>query len=378
MPSITLVEFELKKKLYSCGLLRTILLLSTVLFIGSAVRILANYKEKLLDWRSVDDVLKDNSLDNCQTQHRHYATETLPRGIVSETSDLERKPLWGHHEKNSTKARNILAMAVGIKQKKNVDIIVNKFLSSESDFVLMLFHYDGIVDEWKDLEWSDEAIHIVAVNQTKWWFAKRFLHPDIVPEYDYIFLWDEDLGLDNFHPGRYLSIIKEEGLEISQPGLDSRKSQVHHQLTKRQKGSRVHRRINWKIGKTNCDKNVTGPPCSGFVEMMAPVFSKASWRCTWYMIQNNLVHGWGVDFQLGYCAQGDPTKNVGIVDSEYIIHYGTPTLGGSATNKTQPLSEQSNAREKVRRWSFVELSIFRNRWRKAAENDDCWNDIYKQ
>lgn len=35
------------------------------------------------------------------------------------------------------------------------------------------------------------------------WFAKRFLHPDITSIYDYIFIWDEDIGVDNFHPGRY-------------------------------------------------------------------------------------------------------------------------------------------------------------------------------
>jgi hypothetical protein len=34
------------------------------------------------------------------------------------------------------------------------------------------------------------------------WFAKRFLHPDIVSEYDYIFLWDEDLGVENFDAKR--------------------------------------------------------------------------------------------------------------------------------------------------------------------------------
>lgn len=34
------------------------------------------------------------------------------------------------------------------------------------------------------------------------WFAKRFLHPDIVSEYAYIFLWDEDLGVENFDVGR--------------------------------------------------------------------------------------------------------------------------------------------------------------------------------
>lgn len=30
------------------------------------------------------------------------------------------------------------------------------------------------------------------------WYAKRFLHPDIVARYDYIFIWDEDLGVDHF------------------------------------------------------------------------------------------------------------------------------------------------------------------------------------
>jgi len=36
------------------------------------------------------------------------------------------------------------------------------------------------------------------------WFAKRFLHPDIVHEYDYIFLWDEDLDVEHFNPIRYV------------------------------------------------------------------------------------------------------------------------------------------------------------------------------
>lgn len=35
------------------------------------------------------------------------------------------------------------------------------------------------------------------------WFAKRFLHPNVVAIYDFIFLWDEDLGVENFDPRRY-------------------------------------------------------------------------------------------------------------------------------------------------------------------------------
>ena len=35
-------------------------------------------------------------------------------------------------------------------------------------------------------------------------FTKRFLHPDVVEPYDYVFVWDEDIDLhtDGFDPGK--------------------------------------------------------------------------------------------------------------------------------------------------------------------------------
>ncbi|XP_060667393.1 uncharacterized protein LOC107413746 [Ziziphus jujuba] len=291
------------------------------------------------------------------------------------------QPLWGPRTKrNPELPSNLLAMAVGIKQKESVNKIVMKFLSS--NFVVMLFHYDGNVNEWRDLEWSNHAIHVSASNQTKWWFAKRFLHPDIVSEYAYIFLWDEDLGVENFNVGRYIPIIKEEGLEISQPALDSDKSEVHHLLTARDHKLKVHRKIFKVIGGRKCDKNSTEPPCTGWVEMMAAVFSLASWRCTWHIIQNDLVHAWGLDFQLGYCAQGDRTKNIGIVDSEYVVHYGLPTLAGLAANEVRNFNRLNKNLQitwlEVRKQSFIELEIFKNRWKKAVREDDCWSDPYQK
>ena len=119
------------------------------------------------------------------------------------------------------------------------------------NFTAILFHYDGNVNGWNDMPWSKSVIHIAASNQTKWynissfalrlgmlfslfcnkkghistfhffflvsfsfktrwqgiyfyrWFAKRFLHPAVVSMYKYIFLWDEDLEVDNFNPRRY-------------------------------------------------------------------------------------------------------------------------------------------------------------------------------
>ncbi|KAB2057213.1 hypothetical protein ES319_A11G154200v1 [Gossypium barbadense] len=363
-----------RQRLFTHCFLPMILLLSAAFFIGSAF-IITDYKEKILGWGSVM-VLQYSRSKMCETQCRAYGSEALPRGIISETSDLEMRPLWGAQNKKPKLSMNLLAIAVGIKQKENVNKMVKKF--PESDFVVMLFHYDGIVDQWKDLEWNDRAIHVSAVNQTKWWFAKRFLHPDIVSEYAYIFLWDEDLGVDHFNAKRYLSIIKNEGLEISQPALNPEKSELHHPITARDKNSTVHRRTYKVIGRTKCNENSTGPPCTGFVEMMAPVFSRASWRCSWHMIQSDLVLGWGLDFQLGYCAQGDRTQKIGIVDSEYLIHDALPTLGGSAENKVSSPSSESGGRSEVKKQSYIELEIFKNRWKRAINQDNCWSDPYEQ
>ena len=39
--------------------------------------------------------------------------------------------------------------------------------------------------------------------------------------------------------------------------------------------------------------------------------------------------------------QGDRTKNVGVVDAEYIVHYGRPTLGGNEENEVRFLTSLS-------------------------------------
>ncbi|KAF3778553.1 hypothetical protein EJ110_NYTH43259 [Nymphaea thermarum] len=347
---------------------------------------------------------------NVESSYRVHGTESLPRGIVSATSDFERRSLWGvsrdqltltlepvcvQMDKKEKAKKSLLAIAVGINQKENVDNIVKKF--PPTNFTIMLFHYDGVVDQWRDFPWSESTLHISAINQTKWlffghqslfrnmvectlasvWFAKRFLHPDIVAEYSYIFLWDEDLDVDHFHPARYLFIVKEEGLEISQPALDPIKSAVHHRITVRSANSRVHRRAYKFHGSGRCYENSTAPPCTGWVEMMAPVFSRAAWRCAWHMIQNDLIHAWGLDMRLGYCAQGERSTNVGVVDSEYLVHLGMRTLGHPGGNKSSIHTFESGCTHlQVRKQCLRELEIFRERWDKAVMDDDCWTDPY--
>ncbi|EPS71893.1 hypothetical protein M569_02866, partial [Genlisea aurea] len=218
------------------------------------------------------------------------------------------------------------------------------------------------------------------------WFAKRFLHPAVVSKYEYIFLWDEDLGVESFHPGRYIDIIKSEGLEISQPALDPNSTDIHHRITVRNRMHTFHRRVYYDPrGSIKCSEDSEGPPCTGFVEGMAPVFSRSAWRCAWHLIQSDLVHGWGMDMKLGYCAQGDRTQKVGIVDSEYVIHQGIQTLG-STSKKVFPLYiyniddclvvDDVLMMIQIRRQSMNELQAFRRRWERAVEDDKKWIDPY--
>ncbi|CAD6220167.1 unnamed protein product [Miscanthus lutarioriparius] len=234
-----------------------------------------------------------------------------------------------------------------IKNKAVVDKLVSKFPAPT--FTVMLFHYDGTVEQWGDLEWSDRAVHVAVRGRTKWWFAKRFLHPDVVAENDYAFVWDEDIEVDAFNPIRYLGVVRREGLEVSQP---ARRRAPRSTTPSRHATIVVDGRRRAPAGVANAwlwtvvtqtgrhfrilrlsRARTCAPARRGFpraIRRTAPVrpFGPDAFR-----VQNDLIHGWGLDYRLGYCAQGDRALNVGVVDSEYVLHRGVPILsdGGTAT-----------------------------------------------
>ncbi|KAL0364226.1 UNVERIFIED_CONTAM: hypothetical protein Sangu_0520200 [Sesamum angustifolium] len=246
--------------------------------------------------------------------------ERLPPGIVASESDFYQRRLWGMPSEDlANKPKYLVTFTVGYNQRNNIDKAVKKF---SDNFTILLFHYDGRTTEWDDFEWSKRAIHISARKQTKWWYAKRFLHPDIVAPYDYIFIWDEDLGVEHFDAEEYIKLVRKHGLEISQPGLQPTRSTTW-QMTKKRDNREVHKETEEKPGWCS---NPHLPPCAAFVEIMAPVFSRDAWRCVWHLIQNDLVHGWGLDFALQRCVE-PPHEKIGVVDAQWIVHQTVPSLG---------------------------------------------------
>ncbi|XP_027153699.1 uncharacterized protein LOC113753678 [Coffea eugenioides] len=279
--------------------------------------------------------------------------ERLPPGIIASESDLYLRRLWGlPSEDLIIRPRYLVTFTVGYEQRKNIDAAAKKL---SENFTILLFHYDGRTSEWDEFEWSKRAIHVSVRKQTKWWYAKRFLHPDIIAPYDYIFIWDEDLGVENFDFEEYIKLVKKHGLDISQPGL-APNSGLTWQMTKKRDDTEVHKETEERPGWCT-DPHL--PPCAAFVEIMAPVFSRDAWRCVWHMIQNDLIHGWGLDFALRKCVEPAHEK-IGVVDSQWIVHQTVPSLGnqGKAENGKAPWE---GVRERCRR----EWTMFQDRMTAA-------------
>ncbi|KAI3985850.1 hypothetical protein MKX01_026636 [Papaver californicum] len=166
--------------------------------------------------------------------------------------------LWGDpNEDLPTKPRYLVTFTVGIGQTKNIGAAVKKILN-------ISFSFCGC--SLRTLQFCFFIMMARLVNETNLggqsvWYAKRFPHPDILASYDYIFIWDEDLGVEHFNADRYIELVKKHGLVISQPGLEPDK-RLTWQMTKRRGDSEVHRETEEKPGWSS---DLHLPPCAAYV-----------------------------------------------------------------------------------------------------------------
>ncbi|KAL0460711.1 UNVERIFIED_CONTAM: hypothetical protein Slati_0698300, partial [Sesamum latifolium] len=180
--------------------------------------------------------------------------ESLPPGIIVSESDFYLRRLW------VTQMSDILGKLSGSEKEAEVPCNIYSWF-------------------WQLVAAFDNSMPYVA--DAMRWYAKRFLHPDVVVPYDYIFIWDEDLGVEHFDAEKYIELVKKHGLEISQPALEPN-SGLTWLMTKKKDNREVHKDTEERPGW--CSDPFL-PPCAGFVEIMAPVFSREAWRCVWYLIQ---------------------------------------------------------------------------------------------
>jgi hypothetical protein len=227
---------------------------------------------------------------------------------------------------------------------------------------LVLFHYHGITDMrvWEGVPWHQQAVHICAQRQTKWWFAKRFLTPPLVGRYELVFVWDEDLGVDGFDFNRLVDVVRAHDLQISQPAVVG---PVSWPITRRVPGGEVHKHSVLKYDSQPCEaRDMDLPPCGAMVEVQVPVFTSAAWRCVWAMLQNDLVHAFGIDMAWHVCAvpaagNRSAADAMGIVDASWVEHLRIPSLAqqGQSIGEEPPWVSINQRRD-------LEWAVWNARW----------------
>ncbi|KAG8655234.1 hypothetical protein MANES_04G019500v8 [Manihot esculenta] len=328
------------------------------------------------------------SISNSQTRiyvpTNPHGAELLPPNIVVSESDFYLRRLWGEPSEDlQKKPKYLVTFTVGYDQRNTIAACVKKviwanlllsyFIDSKNRCNNLYYHGYLLLSSCTCgsflmiSQFCFFTMMVGLVNGTNLsgqkeqsmsvWYAKRFLHPDIIAAYEYIFIWDEDLGVEHFDAEKYIELVRKHGLEISQPALEPNNG-LTWQMTKRRGDREVHKDTEEKPGWCS-DPRL--PPCAAFVEIMAPVFSREAWRCVWHMIQNDLVHGWGLDFALRRCVEPAHEK-IGVIDSQWIIHQIVPSLG----NQGEPENGKAPW-EGVRARCRNEWSMFQNRLAEADQ-----------
>ncbi|CAL4966280.1 unnamed protein product [Urochloa decumbens] len=221
--------------------------------------------------------------------------ERLPPKMVVSEADLHMRRLWGDPRQDTPARKYLLTMTVGYSEKANVNATIDKRGAVGRDAFPLRRSHCGVGR-------GVGVVHVGARKQSKWWYAKRFLHPSVVKPYDYVFLWDEDLDTssDTFDAAEYVRLAGEEARNSSCP-----------------------------------DRVLAG----GVGVRVA------------LLVQNDLVHGWGLDLNFWRCVE-DPEQHMGVVDAppstSSLNRQGDPDTGGAGKVRARAWREFADFKARIR------------------------------
>lgn len=168
--------------------------------------------------------------------------------------------------------------------------------------------FDFLIIAYDDTDFSDlgDGIRVIRDRGQKWGLAKRHLTPELVANYEYVFIWDDDIAPATFNAETYLDILRRNSLDIAQPSL-SADSYIFHPITAN-RGAPVGRLTN-------------------FVEIMCPAYSSRIWPAIYAYIDPEINElGWGYDYI--------PLGRKGVIDC-MSVHHTRPGQSKSAGAEEQ-------------------------------------------
>lgn len=152
---------------------------------------------------------------------------------------------------------------------------------------VVLLVYDA--SDWRDVAAATQATVVRAPGQMKWWYVKRFLHPDLVPGaadggYSHVVVLDEDVTLaPGFDARRFFGLATRLGLDLVQPAHDAVPPGTRLEPFLVRDARRAVDAHGGFVGyRTNFVE------CGPFVAVSA-----RAWRCVWGLLQPDLVTGFG-------------------------------------------------------------------------------------
>jgi len=214
--------------------------------------------------------------------------------------------------------------AVGRDGKDFLKKIIRRFGYKKFDY--LIFVYD-------DTEFSEEIFKkckFIYEKGTRWQFLRNHVSPDYCKNYDYIFVWPDDIDIDDFSYEHFLKIMFRNHLDMAQPALTP-DSYYFHKITVKDD--------NYKIGRV-----------TDFVEIMIPVFSRDAYIKYWKMIDQDFLP-WGHGYD--YLAKSICEYNrMGIVDCESVRHTrpiksGTPEAASAMESFLKKYSETHKKSEYI-------------------------------
>lgn len=175
--------------------------------------------------------------------------------------------------------------------------IVERMASAGGEILL------GVYDGWTPDLPAGRASKTRVVHEPgmrKWQMARKHLVPDLVAEYDYIFLWDDDLDISDFDPEYFLKIMRINDLEAAQPSILS-PHPLSHAITRQKPCGNILGNGLKTVGRI-----------TNFVEIMAPAFSRVGWQRVYRHLDDNNPEAFGYDYI--------PLGLRGIVDCMHVVH----------------------------------------------------------
>ncbi|KNE56853.1 hypothetical protein AMAG_02625 [Allomyces macrogynus ATCC 38327] len=204
----------------------------------------------------------------------------------------------------------LLAMTVGATTPAMVvRRVLNAFDSAAFD--VMLFHTDdNYAHVWSKVPGYERWTAVHATGQSKWWFAKRFLTPMVVENYDFVLLWDDDAVLKgDWAPDHFVALLKSLDVHFAHPDMvalgenDAQAANANDdedaQPTTSINGSATTRAssepvpspthsASAKTTKVTAASSTKSTPNSGMfttrIGTSFPVFSRAAWPCAWRLL----------------------------------------------------------------------------------------------